>query len=47
MSEILRDAVMRLPIVSLNSYFLWREMGGLRGYILGHPAVDGPVLNFV
>lgn len=42
-SEILRDAVMRLPIVSLNAYFLWREMGGLRGYILGHPAVDGDI----
>lgn len=42
-SEIARDAVMRLPIVSLNAFFLWREMGGLRSYVLNHPAIDGDV----
>lgn len=41
--EIARDAVMRLPIVSLNAYFLWREMGGLRGYVLAHPTIDGDI----
>jgi len=40
----LYDALMRLPIVSLNGFFLWREVANLSSFVVAHPAVDGDVM---
>lgn len=32
-ASVLYDALMRLPIVALTAYFLWRETGTLRGFL--------------
>jgi len=35
------DILMRLPIVSINAFFCWRELMGLRSYVISHPFFEG------
>ncbi len=35
------DAVMRLPIVSISVFSCWRELMGLRAYVIAHPFFEG------
>ena len=35
------DMAMRLPIVSITVYFCWRELMGLRAFVVAHPFFEG------
>jgi len=35
------DIAMRLPIVSITAFFCWRELMGLRAYVVAHPFFEG------
>ncbi len=35
------DMFMRLPIIAISSFFLWRDFNSLRGFVITHPFFDG------
>jgi len=46
-SSRLYDALMRMPVIAFELYFLVREVAGIRAVVAAHPYFDGDWLFFV